>query len=185
MRGLDATRLTPIQRAVRFLYLNRFCFNGLYRTNSSGNFNVPFAKSKTGDFPSVDDFIAASELLRNAELINVDFESVVWDNAKTNDFIYLDPPLRSKQSAPFFRLRAPALLCSMTSGVSRKLLRKLIVAGRSLSFPMPNVRKRSHCCKVAPSANQHSAKTSLVLQAPRKKANEVIYTNITDGSEGS
>lgn len=78
------------RRAAQFLYLNRTCFNGLYRENLSGQFNVPLG-TKT-QVTSVDDnFKRASELLARADLRASDFESVV-DEAQEGDLLFLDPP---------------------------------------------------------------------------------------------
>jgi DNA adenine methylase len=79
-----------INRAAHFIYLNRFCFNALYRTNKKGHFNVPFG-SRTGDFPSEDAFRDAAKFLGKATLLCSDFQNTVR-KARRGDFIYLDPP---------------------------------------------------------------------------------------------
>lgn len=76
--------------AVRFFFLNRHCFNGVYRENKRGFFNVPMG-AKVGEFPSSSNFLAVSKLLATAKLICSDFETAI-ENAERNDFIYLDPP---------------------------------------------------------------------------------------------
>lgn len=86
-----ATRCrTPVTRAARFIYLNRTCWNGLYRVNKSGEFNVPKG-TKTSVILESDDFFLISEILKNAELICSDFEAQI-DRAKDGDFIFADPP---------------------------------------------------------------------------------------------
>lgn len=85
-----------IDRAIRFLYLNHFCFNGVYRTNQKGYFNVPRG-SKVGQMPSVQDFKRCSEALRGAVLRRADFESCVAD-VKATDFVYLDPPYATQHT---------------------------------------------------------------------------------------
>jgi len=82
---------TPREAAVRFFYLNRYCFNGIYRTNKSGQFNVPFGR-KTGGFPSKEEWLAAASLLSRAVLTSTDFEAAVLGVVQSGDFIYLDPP---------------------------------------------------------------------------------------------
>lgn len=79
-------------RAVQFFYLNRNCFNGLYRTNKKGEFNVPYASSGQSGYPSLSDFFTASELLKGSSVVRGDFVEVVGDRVKSNDFVYLDPP---------------------------------------------------------------------------------------------
>jgi len=79
-----------IKRAVRFFYLNRLCFNGVYRTNNSGRFNVPMGKN-TGDFPGRDDFIRASKSISRADILCCQYRHSL-KLASVGDFIYLDPP---------------------------------------------------------------------------------------------
>jgi DNA adenine methylase len=81
---------SPIERAARFLYLNRACFNGIYRVNRKGEFNVPKGDKETIIFP-YDDFQAVAKYLRPARLIWADFE-VVIDEAEEGDICFCDPP---------------------------------------------------------------------------------------------
>ena len=83
-------KMSPVQRAVRFLYLNRFCYNAVYRTNQSGQFNVPMG-TKTGGFPNQSAFAHAAASLSKAELRLGDFEACLT-SASEGDFAYLDPP---------------------------------------------------------------------------------------------
>lgn len=85
--------LNPIDRAARFIYLNRYCFNGVYRTNRRGEFNVPRG-IRTGAVPSESAFYRCSIALRNARVRAVDFEDCLQD-VRTGDFVYLDPPYTS------------------------------------------------------------------------------------------
>lgn len=91
MRQLDLHQLSSEERALRFLYLNRNCFNGLYRTNKDGRFNVPFAASRVGAIPPLTEFVATARLLRNASLRACDFGHTLRD-VRRGDFVYLDPP---------------------------------------------------------------------------------------------
>jgi DNA adenine methylase len=92
IRALEPAKLGINQRAARFLYLNRLCFNGLYRTNLQGNFNVPFS----GESPEL---IIEYSLLKNAswklqaaKIVQGDFENIIFKNVRKGDFVYLDPP---------------------------------------------------------------------------------------------
>lgn len=80
----------PIQRASRLIYLNRTCFNGIYRVNQQGQFNVPRG-TKDKVLIETDDFEGMSRLLMGAELISGDFETLV-EQAQTDDFVFADPP---------------------------------------------------------------------------------------------
>lgn len=79
-----------LETAMLFLYLNRHCFNGLYRVNSRGEFNVPYNKSKR---PSLDkeNIWAVSEYLKSITIKNGDFERTC-ENAEPEDFVFLDSP---------------------------------------------------------------------------------------------
>lgn len=94
------------ESAVRFFYLNRFCFNGIYRTNKAGQFNVPYASYKTGGFPKLADWLAASKALRTAKLASTDFEEVVREHVATGDFVYMDPPYAVKNRRVFAQYSA-------------------------------------------------------------------------------
>ena len=91
----------PIDKAATFIFLNRFCFNGIYRTNKEGHFNVPYSKSKTGKLPSLDALMAVSKVLKHVEIIGGDFESVLSRRIRKHDFIYLDPPYAVKNRRIF------------------------------------------------------------------------------------
>lgn len=90
LRKTSTATLSQLDRATRFIYLNRFCFNGVYRTNRRGEFNVPRG-IHTGQIPSESELVKCSRLLRHAELRASDFEAVL-QQATAGDFIYLDPP---------------------------------------------------------------------------------------------
>lgn len=78
------------QRAARFIYLNRTCWNGLYRVNLEGTFNVPIGTKKLVLLPN-DDFEAVSRALQSAEIKCDDFEKLI-DEASSGDLVYVDPP---------------------------------------------------------------------------------------------
>lgn len=80
-----------IDAAVDFIYLNRNCFNGLWRTNLSGRFNVPFGGYEMGRYPPLALFQNCSKLLRRAKLRHQDFRKTIT-SAGANSFIYADPP---------------------------------------------------------------------------------------------
>ena len=81
----------PVKRAARFIYLNRTCYNGLYRVNSEGKFNVPFGKYKNPRILDAVNLRAVSQALKNVTLLSVDFEKAVATASK-GDFVYFDPP---------------------------------------------------------------------------------------------
>ena len=98
MRDLDRSTkkyeiLSEVEKAARIIYLNKTCYNGLFRVNSQGQFNVPFGRYKNPNF--LDDAVlrAVNKYLNsnNITLLNQDFAEAVKD-AKRGDFVYFDPP---------------------------------------------------------------------------------------------
>jgi len=92
VRAQDPARLSPVQAAARTIYLNKTCFNGLYRVNRKGQFNTPFGRYKNPRFLDAENLRAASALLRNATIVLGDYKAVLKDHAQPGDFIFLDPP---------------------------------------------------------------------------------------------
>ena len=92
-------RLSDYTRAARTIYLNKACFNGLYRVNSKNEFNVPFGKKERVNTYDSGNLITVSNYLtmNDVEILSVDFEQSV-KNAKKGDFIYFDPPYDSETS---------------------------------------------------------------------------------------
>ncbi len=81
----------PEHKAALLVYLNRHCYNGLFRVNSKGRFNVPFGKYKNPGMPSRDRIFELSEAFQKTEIMNADFGKVL-NKAHPGDFAYLDPP---------------------------------------------------------------------------------------------
>lgn len=99
VRALDPELLEPETRAARFIYLNRLCFNGVYRTNRQGHFNVPYG-SRPGAMPSRDRFRAAGRRLAAAQLRCGDFDATTHD-VRAGDVVYLDPPYTQRPEAAY------------------------------------------------------------------------------------
>ncbi len=91
IRNQNPKKLDPVTRAARFIYLNKTCFNGLYRVNSKGRFNVPIGSYKNPSILQEEDLLAISKLLKNAKVLRTSFETVL-NRAKKGDFVYFDPP---------------------------------------------------------------------------------------------
>ena len=78
-----------LEVAARFLYLNKTCYNGLYRVNSLGKFNVPIGKYKEPNIVQEERILTCHKILEKAEIVCNDFEKI---KPKKRDFVYLDPP---------------------------------------------------------------------------------------------
>ncbi len=96
-----AQRWTPVQRAARIMFLNRTCYNGLYRVNSQGHFNVPFGRYANPTVCNPDNLRRASASLQGVDLRSEPFEQCAG-RAQAGDFVYFDPPYHPlSQTASF------------------------------------------------------------------------------------
>jgi DNA adenine methylase len=95
----------PADVAARFLYLNRYCFNGIYRTNGAGHFNVPYGPQKRYARFSYRELKSKANALRGATFHCQDFEATL-DQARSGDFVYLDPPYAVENRRVFAQYQA-------------------------------------------------------------------------------
>jgi DNA adenine methylase len=91
VRAQDPIRIGPAERAARFIYLNKTCFNGLWRVNRAGRFNVPFGRYRNPSFANPEPLLRASAALRGVDIRQETFENSLR-RAQRGDFVYLDPP---------------------------------------------------------------------------------------------
>ncbi len=92
VRSQEWTILPKSEAAARTIFLNRTCFNGLYRVNKQGRFNVPYGKYKNPKICDEDGLRAASTALKKADILCRDYVSVLEHYAQPGDFVFLDPP---------------------------------------------------------------------------------------------
>jgi DNA adenine methylase len=107
VRATDPADLDPVQRAARTLYLNRTCYNGLYRVNRQGRFNVPLGRYARPRIVNPDRLRRAAAALAGVELMALDFRAAVR-TAAAGDFVYFDPP--------YVPISATARFTSYTAG---------------------------------------------------------------------
>jgi DNA adenine methylase len=91
IRAQNVATLSDVQRAARLIFLNKTCFNGLYRVNSKGQFNVPFGRYKNPRICDAANLLAVSRVLCSASMVCAPFEVALIEAGK-GDFVYLDPP---------------------------------------------------------------------------------------------
>jgi DNA adenine methylase len=91
VRDRDASKMKPIDRAARLLFLNKTCFNGLWRVNASGKFNVPYGRYDKPKILDVAVLKAARDALDGVKIVLGDYKKVTRDLAP-GDFAYFDPP---------------------------------------------------------------------------------------------
>jgi len=90
-RKENYNELSNLEKATRFIYLNKTCFNGLYRVNKKGYFNTPIGSYKNPNIANRDVILSASEALQNVQIVQQSFKEII-KQAKKNDLVYFDPP---------------------------------------------------------------------------------------------
>jgi DNA adenine methylase len=91
----------PLEEAALLLYLNRTCFNGLFRENQSGEFNVPIGRYANPDWVRESEILTASPVLENINIYSKDFEYIL-ETAHEDDFVYFDPPYKPMSTTAYF-----------------------------------------------------------------------------------
>ena len=91
MRGKNPNRMTPINRAARTIFLNKTCFNGIYRVNAKGIFNVPFGDMNNPTLCERENLLECSKALKNTKILSEDYKALM-PRIRKGDFVYLDPP---------------------------------------------------------------------------------------------
>ncbi|ACK72380.1 DNA adenine methylase [Gloeothece citriformis PCC 7424] len=102
-RNYDYEKKSSVERASRLIFLNKTCYNGLFRVNSQGQFNVPFGKYKNPNILEESLLISIHHYLNNnkIEILNTDFKEAV-KTAKQGDFVYFDPPYDPLSDTAYF-----------------------------------------------------------------------------------
>ena len=107
IRSIDRSpaykKLTAVERASRIIYLNKTCFNGLYRVNSAGAFNAPFGRYKNPNIVNADGLQLMHEYLNNndVQIMSGDYHDIL-KKANKKSFVYLDPPYHPVSSSSSF-----------------------------------------------------------------------------------
>lgn len=179
IRAKDLSKLTPIQRASRFIYLNKTCFNGLYRENKSSQFNVPFGRYKNPKIVDRENLFAIHEYLINSEvdIYTQDYKETV-KNAVCGDFVYFDPP--------YVPLTKTANFASYTKGGFglddqsnlADVMKELTKKGVKVMLSNSNTDKIRELYKDFNIETIHATRAINCKAAKRgKEANEVLVTN--------
>lgn len=176
VRDQDPASLPPVERAARTIFLNRTGFNGLYRVNQDGRFNVPFGRFASPKICDAENLRACSAALRGARVEARDFAEVVA-TARAGDLVYLDPPYAPISSTSSFTAYVPGGFGWRDQirllGVFRELTRRKVHAMLS-SSDVPAIREMYSGFSIVP------------VQAPRsinarsgsaRKVGEVVIRN--------
>lgn len=116
-------KLNKVNKAAHLIYLNKTCFNGLYRVNKKGEFNVPYGQHKKFIVNS-DGILAASKRLKRAKIKHAGFESVL-EYAKRGDFVYFDPPYYPLKTGSDFTTYTKESFLEKEQEVLARVFRKL------------------------------------------------------------
>ncbi len=169
-------RTHNLRRAIIFIYLNRHAFNGLYRLNSRGEFNVPFGRYTNPHLPSSNLVNAWFSLLKNVDLRLCDFQSATKD-ANAGDFVYFDPPYTPISKSSNFTAYIDGGFSYMDQ------VRLAEEAGRldslGIQFMLSN-SDTEETRKLYSSFNVHGIKASRLINSKaerRQGASEIIVTN--------
>jgi DNA adenine methylase len=174
IRAIPRESLNAFERSAQFVYLNRYCFNGVYRTNRAGQFNV--ARGKGHLFmPDLDAFKAFAGRLRAADLRCSDFEEILAE-AGDGDFVYLDPPYalgakrdRGEYGCDAFRERDEHRLIASLQTADRRGAKILLSYSPSATV-LQGLRKwRRHDLTVA--------RNVAGFTSARRSAEEVLLSN--------
>ncbi len=167
--------LSPAEDAAILLYLNKTGYNGLYRVNSRGVFNVPFGTYNRPKIVSEDDVYAASKALRRVDLRCEDF-SYLLDDAREGDLVYLDPPYEPLSRTSNFNTYSPNGFPwseqERLAGVVRELDRRGILFTLSNSEPVKRLYKGFRVSVV------HANRSINTKTSGRGPVREIIVTNI-------
>ncbi len=122
--------LAPIRNTTLFFFLNRTCFNGLYRVNKSGLFNVPFGKYETPTICDPVTIYADSEVLQNVEIMTGDYQKT-FKKAHGNTLFYFDPPYRPLSNTSSFNDYAKEAFNDLAQKRLKKFCDRIEKAGYS------------------------------------------------------
>src|SRR5262245_26841923 len=176
VRAQNPSCLSPLDRAARFIYLNRHCFNGLYRTNVRGQFNVPYADpAKSGRFPTVEEFKATAEMLAVATLRSCDF-GVTLRHVRRADFVYLDPPYAVESRRVF---REYGARCFTKRDLHRlaKHLERLDAVGASFVLSYADCSEARHVFARWSRTRVRVRRNIAGFSGARRQAYELLFSN--------
>ena len=178
VRDLESERVDSVSRAARMIYLNKTCFNGLYRVNSKGEFNVPFGDYKNPSIFDRNTLYRASQMLQDADLRVMTFDKVL-DFAGKDDFVYFDPPYIPLSKTSSFTRYSKSDFSIKEQNQLSKVFRALDSMG---CFVMLSNSDHSHTRKLY----RDYDKNIVVVRAKRKinsvgskrgAINEIVVTN--------
>jgi DNA adenine methylase len=167
--------LDPIEDAALLLYLNKTGYNGLYRVNSRGLFNVPFGTYRNPKIVPAEDIIIASEALRRVEIRSEDF-SYLLDAASEGDIVYLDPPYEPLSRTSNFNSYSPTGFPWSEQVRLSEMIREL--DARDILFTLSNSEPAKKLYKGFRIKIVHANRSINMKTTRRGSVREILVTNI-------
>lgn len=157
-----------LARAARTIFLNKTCFNGLWRVNARGEFNTPVGSNKNPNLYSRDNILAASEVLQSAQLEAQDFRKIL-DEARRGDFVYFDPPYLPISTYSDFKRYTPDQFREADQVELARVFRELDAKG----------------CRVVLSNSEHPRTRELYAGFPIQVVSAPRFINCKPGGRGN
>jgi DNA adenine methylase len=173
---------SDLERAARLIYLNKTCFNGLYRENSKGQFNVPIGKYKNPTICDPESLRAASRALRSTQIERKPFEAVLEIAQTPDDFVYFDPPYHPISSTSRFTAYSRDSFCEADQIRLRDAV--TVLANRGVQVMLSN----SDCDFVRNLYKDfpiHSILAARSINSNGKRRGKITEVLITSYSEGA
>lgn len=170
----NRNRASPTQ-AARFIYLNKTCYNGVYRVNSKGLFNVPYGRYDTTSIPSHEHLKEVSRVLQSKEVFFASFEKAL-EHASKGDFIYLDPPYPPRNGTSCFNHYTCDKFSTKHQEKLADMVRQLDKAG---SFIMVSNGNDKKILELYDGFNVHTLSVTRFITCKKKrdKVKELVITN--------
>ncbi len=169
--------LTALPHAARFIYLNKTCFNGLYRENLKGQFNVPMGRYKKPTIHDPERLWAASKALQDTELLTQDFTEIIRQATRKSDFVFLDPPYHPISSTSSFTSYSKMAFGELQQRQLRKVFSKLADSGVKVMLSNSDCEFVRDLYRDFP-IHTISASRSINSKGGRRgKVNEVVVTS--------
>jgi DNA adenine methylase len=165
------------ERAGYFLYLNRLSFNGIYRVNRLGHYNVPFGGKNTSNPIGEEQFEKLGEALVNTIVVHSDFESAVKDNLTVKSVVYLDPPFFTSSKRVFNEYTKTQF---STDDLSRfkKLLDHIDYIGAKFVASYADVPEIQDICEKWACERLSVVRNVAGFKERRASASEVLFSNL-------
>ena len=176
VRAMNTDKLDAVDKAARFIYLNRYCFNGLYRTNRAGHFNVPYGGGKSGNTPSESQLLEASTLLTRMTLKCGDFENTLKE-VRTDDFVYLDPPFMASGKRIFSEYD-PQSFGVDDLGRLRKMLERIHEVGATFLLSYADCAEGDELAQDFYSSTTSTRRNIAGFAKKRRDAKELLISNV-------